>query len=88
MLITEIQVSFIMVAVALVSIVSAAISVTAMFVSLKSRVEDHEERLRYHADAIAALEKNESTAVTQFAVIAEQLKHIREKVDQLGSCDS
>ncbi|AFG37623.1 hypothetical protein [Spirochaeta africana] len=85
MLITEIQISVVMVSVALVSIVSAAVSVTAMFVSLRSRVADHEQRLRYHADEIVEIRREQSQTATQFAVIAEQLKHIREIVDKLGS---
>ena len=88
MLVTEIQMNAVMFASAIVAVVGAAISVTAMFVSLKSRVTDHEERIKYHANEIAELKRAEASSATQFAVISEQLSRIRQAVDELRGCKS
>ena len=62
------------------ALILSVISVTAMFVTLREKVQDHEDRLRHHATKIGALESSVAHSDVQFARIMTKLEHIEDKL--------
>ena len=63
------------------ALILSVISVTAMFVTLREKVQDHETRLRHHADKIAHLDSAGANSDVQFAKIMTKLEHIEKKLN-------
>lgn len=63
------------------ALILSVISVTAMFVTLREKVQDHETRLRHHSDKIAQLDSAISHSDVQFARIMTKLEHIEAKLN-------
>lgn len=65
------------------SLLTLAVTFTGMFVTLRERVQNHEERLKYHANEILALQNSCIDSGKQYARIEELLFHIQEDIKEL-----
>lgn len=63
------------------ALILSVVSVTAMFVTLREKVTDHEERIRLHALKIGAIESSLAHSDVQFAKIMTKLEHIEQKLN-------
>jgi uncharacterized protein YwgA len=60
--------------------------ITAMFVTLRERVKNHDHRLRYHAEIISDLKSVESDNAAEFREIKTTLEYIKKLLDDLKKC--
>ena len=67
-------------------LIGGVTGVTAMFVSLREKVKDHEIRLQYHANQINELKECEKASTTQVALILQRIDTIIEKLAELKGC--
>jgi hypothetical protein len=68
-------------------LIGGVTGVTAMFVSLREKVKDHEVRLQYHSQQIHELKEYESKSNTQFALILQRIDTIIDKLSEMKSCN-
>jgi hypothetical protein len=62
------------------ALLMAVASTTAMFITLRTKVEDHGNRLSDHSEKIRSLEKLGANTDIQFAKIIAKLEFIEEKI--------
>ena len=61
----------------------AVATIVAMFVTLRERLRDHDERLRYHARLIDELKISESDNKSLFAQILERIENLTKMIEEM-----
>ena len=70
----------------IIALASSVIAVTAMFVTLRERVSDHEIRIQHHSSEIRRIDCAASEARTEFARISVMIAGVRDAIEELKRC--